>query len=96
MISAFKPFEDALLRLKAQQAENRRLYGRSYNTDYLDYRSETIYRWHIRFDIHSFNVHGKLLIPKESLLDFVESPEFHLVERKSKFHYDLIRRAYYE
>ena len=62
----------------------------------LGYRSETIYRWHIRFRIRSFNVHGKLLIPKESVLDFVESPEFHLVERKSKSHYDLIRRAYYE
>lgn len=32
-----KPFEDALLRLKEQQTENRRLCGRSYNKDYLGY-----------------------------------------------------------
>ncbi len=32
-----KPFEDALLRLREQQAENRRLCGSSYCTDYLDY-----------------------------------------------------------
>ena len=31
------PFEELLLRLKAEQAENRRLCGRSYCTDYLDY-----------------------------------------------------------
>ena len=32
-----KPFEDALLRLKVRQAENKKLCGNSYNTDYLDY-----------------------------------------------------------
>ena len=32
-----KPFEEALLRLKAEQAENRRLCGRSYCTKYLEY-----------------------------------------------------------
>ena len=32
-----KPFEDALLRLKEEQNDNRKLCGNSYNTDYLDY-----------------------------------------------------------
>lgn len=32
-----KPFEDALLRLKEKQNDNRKLCGNSYSTDYLDY-----------------------------------------------------------
>ena len=31
------PFERLLIQLKADQARNRKLCGRSYNTDYLDY-----------------------------------------------------------
>ena len=32
-----KPFEDALLRIKAEQARNRKLCGRGYDTSHLDY-----------------------------------------------------------
>ena len=62
----------------------------------LGYRHETIYRWRIRFDIKVFVIEKTLYIPKRILLDFVASPEFHGIERKSDIHLDLIRRAYCE
>lgn len=31
------PFKELLFRIKEEQAENRRLYGKSYCTEYLDY-----------------------------------------------------------
>lgn len=60
----------------------------------IGYRTQTIYRWRIRFGIKSIEISGKLFIPKNSLLQFISSPMFHEVQRKSKEHFDLIRKAY--
>ena len=60
------------------------------------YRTETIYRWHIRFELRSIRVNNKLFIPKTVLIQFIGSRVFHEIEHKSKQHYELIRRAYCE
>lgn len=62
----------------------------------LGYQHTTIYRWRIHFNIKAFMIKKTLFIPKEILLDFVASPEFHSIKRKSQIHLDLIRRAYCE
>lgn len=62
----------------------------------IGYRKETIYRWQIRYGIRGVVANGKLFIPKKILLDFIASVKFHAIERKSEFHYELVRRAYYE
>ncbi len=64
--------------------------------DLLGYQHTTIYRWRIRFNIKVFVVNKTLFIPKKILLDFVSSPEFHGIERKSDIHLNLIWRAYSE
>ncbi len=62
----------------------------------IGYRTEMIYKWHIRFHMKSIHVNNKLFIPKESLIRFIGTRQFHQIERKSKMHFELIRRAYYE
>ena len=62
----------------------------------IGYRTETVYRWHIRYNIASVLVDNKLYIPKNELVRFVGSREFCEVEHKSKIHYDLIKNAFNE
>ena len=62
----------------------------------IGYRDETLYHWRIRYHVQSVKHGNKLYIPKESLLNFIMTKEFHEVERKSKTHYELIWRAYHE
>ena len=59
----------------------------------IGYRTETIYRWNVRGMIHSIKVHGKIFVPKKSLIQFVSSPAFHEIEKKSEIHFDMIRRT---
>jgi len=59
----------------------------------LGYRTETIYRWRNRLGLNGYFISGKLYFPKDCLLDFVASPEFHNIKQKTRQHIDLIRRA---
>ena len=59
----------------------------------LGYRPETIYRWRKQSGLKGYFISGKLYFPKVFLLDFVASPEFHGIKRKTRQHIDLIRRA---
>lgn len=59
----------------------------------LGYRKETICRWRKTLGLKGFKISGRHYIPKNYLLDFIGSPEFHRVQPKSVKHVDLLRRA---
>lgn len=54
----------------------------------IGYRTETIYKWHIRYNIRSIYVNNKLFIPKTVLVKFIGTRVFHEIEHKSKKHYE--------
>jgi len=59
----------------------------------LGYRKETIYRWRKKLGLKSCIISSKLYIPKQYLLDFIESPEFYHIQKKTIQHINLLRRA---
>lgn len=61
----------------------------------LGYSKNTIYIWRQRFGIKCISIGGERLIPKQVLLDFLASPEFHTIAHKSETHFEMIRRAYH-
>lgn len=64
-------------------------------SELLGYRKETICRWRKALGLKGFKISGIHYIPKQYLLDFIESPEFYHVKPKSSKHIDLLRRANY-
>jgi len=62
-------------------------------SDLLGYRAETIYRWRKNLGLNGCIISGKLCIPKIFLLDFIATPEFHKIQRKTIQHLNLLRRA---
>lgn len=62
----------------------------------LGYQKKTVYRWRKEYGLKGIQISGIHYIPKSSLLDFIASPDFHRIQRKSEKHIDLLRRASYE
>ena len=62
----------------------------------LGYSDGTIRRWYLEGHLRVLRIGNRVVIPKRALLQFMMTPFFHSIRRKSRRHVELLRRSYYE
>ena len=64
-------------------------------SQFLGYSQKTVVSWHEKKETKSFMIKGRLMFPKEYLIDFIVSDRCNYISQKSNNHFVLIKEFLY-